>query len=400
MNIKRFITLLSGVIILVFISTIIYKKFIKTAPKRFYQTEYPQKRDLYQIINASGLLQVKDNIKVGSLVAGTILKIFVKENDKVTRGQLLTLIDNGKSDTDVRKAQGAVDRTKAEITYEQQYYARQKALFESNQVSQDFFQKVTRDLVKLRADLIMNEAELEKQTIEYNNTKILAPDDGIVISVGITKGQKITTDLDATVLFQIADNVTQMEADLDIDESDIGQVKEGQHVRFTVGAYLDRVFKGKINNISYSPRIKHGILSYKASINIDNNHQLLRPGMTINAKINIAKCIGCLSISSQAFQITSNSMKNLAKTLNANITPLERTKKKALKKSNTGDHSVKYIWVVDGNNFIEKAMQTKTNNDNYYEVINGLSEKDKVIIDIEETDEMENLYKKMFKGNF
>ena len=398
MKIKGLITLLSLLIILGYSGYFIFNKFIVPPQKKLYKTEYPQKRNIYQVIHATGTLEIKDHIKIGSLVSGTIKEIYVKENELVKKGQLLTEVDNGKADTDVKRAQGDLEAGQAELEYQKQYYNRQKKLFNSGQISKDSFEQTTRDLKKLEGEVKTKIATLEKAKIDFENTKIKSPVDGIIVSIGITKGMRITTDLDATVLFIIAKDITKMEAILDIDESDIGQIKKNQKVKFTVGTYLDRTFKGIIADVSYSPQNKNNILSYKATINIDDPDNFLYPGMTINAKINVAKCINCLSITSQAFQINSEILQKIAKKINFRFTSIDKKRKKSLEKSNQENYSIKYVWVVKDKEFIEKAITVSITDDSYFEIKNGITEDDKVIVDIEEYDEMENLYKSIFKS--
>ena len=398
MSFKGLITFFFFLAIFGYISYFIYHKFFVPPQKKLYKTEYPKKRNIYQIIHATGTLEIKDHIKIGSLVGGTIKDIYVEENEYVKKGQLLTEIDNGKSDTDVKEKEGEVEYVQAELDYERNYYNRQKQLFESGQISTDFFEKVTSDYKKLEANLKSKKAELEKAKIEFNNTKILAPVEGIIVNIGITKGMRITTDLDATVLFVIAKDITKMEAVLDIDESDIGQIQKGQKVTFTVGTYLDKYFKGTIIDVSYSPQYKNNILSYKAFVHISDPENFLRPGMTINAKINVAKSISCLAISSLAFQVNSEILKKIAKKINFTFTPIDKKSKKNLTRNNSENYSIKYVWVVENNNFIEKAIKVGITDDSYFEIINGINASNKIIVDIEEYDDMENLYKSIFKS--
>lgn len=400
MKSKNIIAIISVAIISIYSTYILYKKLIYQPPRNLFQTETPKKRNIYQQINATGTLEIKDHLKIGSLVAGTIKNIYVKENERVKKDQLLAEIDIGKRNTDVKKAKGELEKTNTELQYQENYFNRQKELYQSNQISKDFFEKVTRDYNALKATKTIKQADLEQKEIEFNNSKIKSPDDGIIVSVGISKGEGVTTDLNATVLFIIAGDITKMEASLDIDESDIGNVKKGQKVEFTVGTYLDRSFKGVITKVSYSPKLKNNILSYKATVDVENVDLALRPGMTLNAKIKVAKCINCLSISSQAFQINSKLLEKIAKKLNYGFQPLEKRRKKSLEKSNNLHYSIKYVWILENKSFVEKAIKINITDDNYFELKLGISESDYVVIDIEEPDEMENLYKKFFKGAF
>ena len=399
MKIAKLITVFTVLIILLYSGYFIYQKFFTELPKFPYKLEAPKKRNIYQAIRATGTLQIKDNIKIGSLVGGTIKNIYVKENSVVKKGQLLAEIDDGKEDTGVRKAAGILERVKAKLEYETQHYKRQKQLYESKQISKDFFEQITRDYEQAQADVKTFEAELEQTTIEFNNKKIISPSEGIIVSVGITIGMRITTDLDATVLFIIAKDVTQMEALLDIDESDIGQIKKGQKIKFTVGTYLDKVFKGEIADVSYSPKLKNNVLSYKASVIVNDLENLLRPGMTINAKISVAKRQDCLSISSQAFQINKKILKKIAGKLNYGFIPTNEKRKKSVQKSSNNLYPIKYVWILENNNFAEQPIKISITDDNYFEIKAGIDENDKVVVDINEDNEMESLYKKMFKGS-
>ncbi len=400
MRIKTIIILLSTLVIVSFSTHFIYKKFFRKIPKPLFKTEKPQNRNIFQIVNATGTLDIKDHQKIGSLVAGRIQEILVKENTKVEKGQLLALIDDGKGDTDVKAAEGELNRATASLDYQKKYFQRQKQLFETEQISKDFFEKVEKDYLQAIADVKTKKAQLEKSQIVFNNKKIEAPTDGIIVSIEVTIGQTITTDLDATVLFKIAKDITQMEAALDIDESDIGNVKEGQKVLFTVGTYPDRIFKGTIYEVSFSPKRKNNILTYKARVGVNNANMLLRPGMTVNAKINVAKGINCLSLIGLSFQINPTILKGIAKKLKYKFVPLERKNKKNMEKRSVKSHPIKFVWVVEDNSFIEEAIEISVTDDNYFEVKSGVDENDNVIIDIKEPDDMEKFYKKFFKSSF
>lgn len=381
-----------------FLFKVLYKNFTSQTKKEFFRTETSKKRDIYKTIYANGTLEIKDIIKIGSLVAGTIKKIYVQENNKVKKGQLLATIDNGKEDTSVRIAQSDLNKAKLDFEYLEKNFPRQKRLFEQNQISKDFFEQVYRNYEKTKEDIKGKQAALEKEQIEFNNTKVYAPQDGVIVAVGITEGMKITTDLDATVLFQIATDITKMEATLEIDESDIGHIKIGQKALFTVGTYIDKIFKGIVTNVGYSAKTKNGILSYQATVEVDNTNQILRPGMTVNAKIKVAKAKNCLSISSQAFQINSKILKKISKQINFKMISTGKEKKKNLEKNQVGPNSIKYVWIVQNQTFEEREIQTNITDDNHFEIKSGLSDSDQVLIDLKEDDEMASLYEKMFKG--
>lgn len=398
MKIKNLISALSFLIIIIISTNYIYKKYFKKAHTKPYKTTSIEFRNIYQTINVTGKLEIKDTMKIGSLVGGTIKKIYVKENDKVKKGQLLALIDNGKSDTDVKRAQGELKNIEAELKYQENYYLRQLQLFKADQISQDFFEQVTKNLEQTKANLITAKANLRKYKIEYSNTRITAPNDGIIISVGVSQGERVTTALDATILFKIATDLTKMEAELNIDESDIGQIQKNQKVKFSVSSYPDKTFKGFITSVSYSPDNKHVILSYTAYVYVENKNMLLRPGMTINAEIKVAKSKKCLSITTQAFQINSKLIKAVAKKLKYKVKLIDKKFKKTLETKCNKKDAVKRIWTINNKIFTEKAIIVGITDDNYYEVKSGLQENDQIIVDIKEDDKLKKVYAKIFKS--
>ena len=207
---------------------------------------------------------------------------------------------------------------------------------------------------------------------------------------------KITTDLDATVLFEMAKDLTKMEAKLDIDESDIGKIDKDQVIKFTVDAYQNRKFKGKISTISYSSKQKSNLQTYEAIANVKNKNLSLRPGMTVNAKITINKIKECDILNNQAFQISSQPLRIAAKTLNLKFEPLKKTEKKKLKKIKLEKNQMKFIWFKNKKSIIEKAIEVGITDDNSYQIVKGLKPYDQIIIDVDESDDMEKIYKSWF----
>lgn len=396
MNLKKIIISLLIIFFLLNFSFFIYKKFFKSIPELPYKTATLEKKDIHQIINSSGTLEIKDTLKIGSLIVGTVKKILIKENDYVKKGQILAIIDNGKDDSDVLTAKGQLEGTKVQLIYQEKFFARQEELFKANQISQDYFEQVKRDLDQLKANLLSNEGSLKKAEIEYKNTQIIAPEDGIIIAVLVTEGETVTVDLDATVLFKLAKDLTRMEAALNIDESDISQVKKDQKVNFTVSGYPDKNFQGFITDVSFAPKTVNNILSYKASLCVENKNMLLRPGMTVNADIKVAKSKNCLAITSQAFQINTKLIETIAKEIHYKVEKADKNLIKTLETKCEKQDAVKNIWVVKNNKFIEIPIIIGITDDTYYEVKSGITEQEKIIIDIEETDALKKIYSKIY----
>lgn len=379
-----------------------YKKHFAKTKSLPYRTQKPERRTIKRIIDTTGKLQISDKNEIGALVAGTIEKLHVEENDVVKKGQLLAEIDTGKGDADVRSSKGSLEQAQANYDYQKKYFARQKAIYKAGQLAQDAFDVVVRDYHQSKGALLSAKAQYDRSAQEYKNTKIFAPESGVVIRVGVSEGQTITTQLDATILFSIAKDITKMEAELEVDESDIGYVKPGQSVEFTIDTFPNKIFRTKIKQISYSPKSKSGEHYYKATVLVDNSEKNLRPGLSIDAKIFVAKAKDALAIPSQAFMISSKVLEEIAKDLDLSYHPVDKQAYKEKKKD--PDKAFDTVWVTQANgevhSFVEKIVTTNLTDDLYFEITSGLNEEDDVIVEIEESNYMEELYKKAFKGRF
>lgn len=362
-----------------------------------FATTTPTRETIRHDIHASGLIKIKDSMRIGSLVAGLVKEIFVEENDQVTKGQLLATIDNGKSDTAIRQTKGALLQAQAQYEYVRALYTREKELYENGVRSLQEIQSTTQQYESAKGALMVAQAHFDAAQLEYDNTHIKAPDDGIIIAVGVKKGMRITTDLDATALFEIAKDITQMEAELSLEESAAGHVKRGQKVIFTVDNHPHKKFKTTIRSVSYAPYKTASGLVYRASVDIDNTAELLRPGMTLHATIKVAKKKNILAIQHVAFYLDQPVIAAVAQKMGYTLRPIAP----AIKKEFESQHrTIKYIWVHTDNEFIEKAIETGIYNDLYIEAADSLAEDEKYLCDVFQPNVMDSHYKKLFRGAF
>jgi HlyD family secretion protein len=392
---------LASIILILFTTFIIYKKFLYKPKKLPYKIENPERRTIKQIIESMGTMRVSEKVKIGSLVTGIIKDLPVKENEWVKKGQFLAEIDTGRDDADVRRAEGSLITAKAKYEYQKNYLGRQRHLYEKNQISLDEFEQVQRDYQTYKGDVLTAQATFDKAKQDFDNRKFFATQDGIVIRVGIAQGERVTTDLQATILFEIAQDITKMEVFLEVDEVSIGNIKAGQKVEFTVDAFPHRTFKTSIGEIGYSSKTKNGNIYYKVVIPVDNSEKILRPGMSVNAKIYVAKAENVLAVTAKAFMISSKVLKEIAKNLNYSFQPADKKEVKKMKKKGIPTETV---WVVQKKygkyGFVERIVTTKVNDDIYFEIKSGLSEKDDVIVDIKESIYLEKILKKAYKDRF
>lgn len=401
MDNKKIAIFITATVVMVLMLFVGYKFIVQKSKKLPYKTENPQRRTIKQIIETTGKIRVTEKIKIGSLVTGIVKNLYVDENQLVKKGQLLAEIDTGKDDTDLRQEEGNLQKAKAQYKYQKSYFERQKVLYESGQIAKDAFEQVERDYLSYKGEFFTAQAKRDKAKQDFDNRKFFAPEDGIIIKIGVSEGERVTTDLKATVLFEIAKDVTKMEAVLEIDEGNIGNIKQGQKVKFTVDSFPHKMFKTTINQIGYSPKEQNGNLYYKAIIPADNSEKILRPGMSVDAKINVAKAKNVLAITSQAFMISSKVLEEIAKDLKFSFHKVEERELKKLRKEGK---PVETVWVVQkngvANSFVERMVTINLTDDIFFEITSGLSETDDVIVDIEESSYLEEMLKKAYGNKF
>ncbi len=357
--------------------------------KNPFTTEKPIERKLVQFVNASGTLKAKNQISVGSLVAGRVIEIRADDNDVVKKDQILAILDNGIGDTAVMKLKALLEEAQANLEFQEKFYARQQDLHASGQLSQNQFDEFTQNykVTKARVDQTKYALELEEKT--FNNLFIKSPDKGIVIAKKIDMGQMITSVLQATVLYEIAPNLNDMEGYIDVDEADIGMVKENQSVVFSVDAFPKTKFKAKVDRIQYLAKIIDNVVTYATIIRVKNPTLSLRPGMTINVDIKVAKSKKGLSIPNKALRLSSMTITEQAKTMNIACDVADKSQNK---KSAKGDQEISkhvktmqdFIWVMDAGKIKQTKVKLGVNDGKFTEVLEGITASTEVITEVEE----------------
>lgn len=376
----------------------LYKTIFKKIEPQFFKTAAPQRKTIYQVVSVSGILELKECYKIGSQVAGVVQEVKVKENEFVKKGQLLAVIELIKGDTDVRSAKHTLEKYQKEFEYQKEFYLRQKQLFKSNQLSKNAYQRVETDYLKALEDVNIQKIILEKAELEFKNAKIIAPADGIITNVGISAGMAVLNDFQ-NILFELAQDISEMKSTFDIDESEVGQIRPGQTVKITINSYPEILIKEVIKEVSFIPKsgVSNGGSFYKAYAILNNKNRILRPGMRLNGQVQISKSPNAISINGLAFQIDSEILDKISKKLNYEFIPLDQKVKKQFKKSHK-EQGVRFIWVLEKNKFIQKPIIVGINDETSWEVVEGLEEKEQVLVDIQEPNAMDEMYGKWFQG--
>ncbi len=362
----------------------------------FYTVEQPVRKEIKQVISAVGALKLKDQIKVGSLITGRIKSIHVLENDLVEEGQLLAEIDTGLGDTEVREAEGAYEGALAELEYQTAHYERQKQLFEEHFISEVALQEAKRDYLTTLANVKSLKAHYDKTFITFQQHQIYAPATGIIIHLEATKGDLVKSDGDEGTILWLAPDVKQIEVELEINEKDIGQIQKGQKVQMVVDTYPHRTFESKIENVSFMAKVNDKTCTYLAKAYIDNPHLLLRPGMNVNAKIDVAAVDSTWALTSRPFLIKQEHLQSMAQFLNYTLEPVDNETKQTLLLTHA-DQNIQFVWQICDQCFREIPVELGMTDNIYFEIKSDLQGEEKLIVDVMEDDQMKKIYEKIFR---
>ena len=267
-----------------------------------YQTAPVTRGDLTQTVTASGQLNPVVNVQVGSQISGNIAKLFADFNSLVKSNQVVAQLDPAIFQATVHQAEGDLANAKAGLELQQVESKRSESLLQSRLISQADHDKTFADLHQAEAQVKIKEATLERAKVDLDHCTIYAPVDGIVISRNVDVGQTVAASMNAPVLFQIANDLSKMQIDASVSEADVGTVLEGQDVSFSVDAYPDRTFTGRVVQIRNSPITLQNVITYDTVIGVTNSDFKLKPGMTATVSITTAQRTNVLKFPNTALR--------------------------------------------------------------------------------------------------
>lgn len=336
-----------------------------------YETNEISKCTITQVVEASGTINPVNTVSVGSTVSGLIKAIYVDYNDVVKKGQLMAQIDPANFIAQVQQNQAQINNARANLSklqaiadYDRKQYIRYKNLYASNFVAKSeldqTFSTYKSDLAQInaaRAQISQYQASLKTAETNLGYTRIIAPVNGTVISREIDLGQPVAASFQAPELFTIAQDLKNMQIEVSVSEADIGKVKEGQDVIYTLDGYPDSEFKGKVTQVRLSPTTVSNVVTYTVIVDVNNEDLKLKPGMTANVSIITNKSEDVLCVPNIALKFTPN---------------VDGPK-----------YKTQGIWILENNRPQRIDIKTGANDDTSTEVIsNKLSEGQKVILSI------------------
>ena len=283
-----------------------------------YVTEPATAGNLTVTVTATGSVQPTNKVDVSSELSGTVRRVLVDYNSVVKAGQVLAELDTDKLQATVDKsranlaaAKARVAEADATVVEKERELARRKALADRQVASiqdleqaQAAYDRAVASVTSARSDVNVAEAQLKLDEANLAKACICSPIDGIVLRRNVDPGQTVASSFQAPVLFSIAENLKQMQLQVDVDEADVGLVQLGQSAAFGVDAFPDRKFPAVIRDVRYAPETIQGVVTYKAVLNIDNSDLLLRPGMTATAEIKVKEVADALLVPNASLRFT------------------------------------------------------------------------------------------------
>ncbi len=301
---KRKIWLIILAVVVVAIAAIVIIKAMKSANKELViRTHVVGEYTVENTVTATGTIEPVETVEVGTQVSGKVEKIYVDFNDVVKKGQLMAELDKQTLNQSLSRAKASLTSAESQLNYAKLTYERTKQLYESNAATLAAYQEAQNTYTQAQMSKRNAQASYDQARVDLAYAEIYSPIDGIVLDRAVEVGQTVAASFSTPTLFTLANDLTKMQVEADVDEADIGQVKVGQRVSFTVDAYMDDVFEGTVNQIRMKPTTTSNVVTYTVIIEAPNPDQKLFPGMTASVTIVTEEETG-LAVPAEAFNFT------------------------------------------------------------------------------------------------
>lgn len=335
----------------------------KKEEKVSFETAKVEKKNIHTSITATGTIEPVTSVTVGTQVSGIVSKLYVDYNSVVKKGQIIAELDKTNLTSELNTAKANLASAQSTLDYEKANHDRYKTLFDKGLVSANDYENARLSYEKARQTVTSSRESVRKAQTNLGYATITSPIDGVVLSKSVEEGQTVAASFNTPELFTIAQDLTDMRVIADIDEADIGGVKEGQRVTFTVDAFPEDSFEGQVTQVRQQATTESNVVTYEVVISAPNKDLKLKPGLTANVTIYTLELNNTLAVPSKALRFTPNKAL-LSK--GEQIADCE------------GDHK---IWTKEGNTFKAYKVETGTSNGILTEIKSGIKEGTEVLVD-------------------
>lgn len=312
-------------------------------------------------ITATGTIEPVTSVTVGTQVSGIVSKLFVDYNSVVKKGQVIAELDKTNLMSQLNTAKTQLATAQSQLNYQTANYKRYKTLFEKGLVAADDFDNAKLSYTQAKEQVASAKEEVQRAQTNLGYATITSPIDGVVLSKSVEEGQTVAASFSTPELFTIAQDLTNMQVVADVDEADIGDVKEGERVTFTVDAYPDDTFEGEVKQVRQEATTTNNVVTYEVVISAPNADLKLKPGLTANVTIYTAERKGVLSVPSKALRFT----------------PQKETvgKMKIVDVANAKNK----VWTIEGNSIVAHKVNIGMTDGTNTQIVGGIAEGTKVI---------------------
>ncbi len=335
-------------------------------------TTTAEKGEISETVTATGTLESVTTVDVGTQVTGIIDKIYVDYNSRVQEGELIAEIEKVLLESELKSAEASMESAKLTFEYNQTNYLRDKALHDKQLISDYEFDTSQKEYEVSKQEYEKSQADIVKAKKNLNYAEIYSPIDGIVISRDVEVGQTVVSSMTVANLFTIAD-LSNMRVVADVDEADIGQVKVGQNVVFTVDAYPDDKFEGVVTQVRLNPTTENNVVTYEVLVSASNEEMKLIPGLTANLTIYVTHVpeVHVLPIMATRFTPHESPVANNLPSIpvGTDLTPLP------------SDSQKKRVWVIRDNQYLPVEVETGSSNGANIAITSGLNQGDVVAVE-------------------
>lgn len=317
-------------------------------------------------VTATGTIEPVTSVTVGTQVSGIVSRIYVDYNSVVKKGQVIAELDKTNLTSELNTAKANLASAQSSLNYETDNYKRYKTLYSKGLVSADEYESAKLSYDKALQTVVSQKEQLTKAQTNLGYATITSPIDGVVLSKAVEEGQTVAASFNTPELFSIAKDLKDMRVIADIDEADIGEVKEGENVKFTVDAFPNDTFEGVVTQVRQEATTTNNVVTYEVVISAPNADLKLKPGLTANVTILTAEKNNVLSVPSKALRYTPT---------------VETIGKKYKIQDCNGKNKV---WTLEGNVLKAHAVQIGISDGSHTEIISGISNGVQVITELKE----------------
>jgi HlyD family secretion protein len=372
-----------------------YWKFRKTEAPIVLETETPKRGYIATSVTATGTIQPVDTVSVGTQVSGTISNVYVDFNSTVKKGQLLAEIDKSLFLAQVQQITANLQQAKSQVVFQESNYNRQKSLYDLGAISKAEYENAVYQRNIARDNVLSVSSQLEAANRNLSFASIYSPMDGTVMARNVSMGQTVAASFNTPTLFVIARDLTKMQVRASVDEADIGNVKKGQRVTFTVDAFPEDVFEGNVKDIRLQASVAANVVTYITLVDAPNDDMKLKPGMTASITLFTKEIPNTLLVSAKAIKFKPDSALLKTYTIEDDNSPgnksVEKGDRTARSEKQPGDSAKPLlerkkeskdkavVWVKTDSTLSRRVIETGLNDNANVQVLSGLDENDVIV---------------------